>query len=235
MHRHRARTPSTTKLRMVLRPMTVKTVVGTLAADMTDISMNTDDGFPASFLEAYAPDVINGWCLLWDYGSDIPPVSVGFVTLGRKNHAGIPFVFNKKKHSGYFGSSLNGVIHGANVPSFVISPYLSALERPPENIAGLMEGFRRDPYVGDHLLVLDWGKPKKYEVLSSDILAFGVCSVGLDTNIGMPFFFRHYWTARDLHSALKHAYYDLPISDRKWGYPRGKWKIISPTTQLLWG
>lgn len=212
--------------------------------------MDTDHGFPTGFLEAYSPDTDNGWCVLMDLGSNSMPISVGFVTLGSNRHTGIPFVFEKKKISSYFCASLNSFSHGTNV-SFVVSTYLDALERPtgylPNFLRVTIESYylrkiRRHWGTGNNLddsnlLVLDWGKSKWYDGgLSHDILAFGLCSVGLESNFATPLLFRYRLSANDLRWTVNNlAYLSLPISDRKWGLPRGRWKVVRPTNQLLFG
>lgn len=201
---------------------------------MTDTPMNPGDGFPAGFSEAYVPDVVNGLCVLFDFGSEIPPIAVGFVTLGRKHGTGIPFVFDQgKKEPGFFCFGLNDIFRHSNFPPFVISTYLRALESPTQDLPQILTK-RLYPSAGDSLLVLDWGKSPRYGV-SGEILAFGACSVGLNPNIGAPLLIHDNSFARKLRRRVLAAYNNLPISDRKWGIPRGNWKIVLPTTQILYG
>lgn len=204
---------------------------------MTDTGMNPCDAFPAGFSEAYFPDVINGWCVLMDFGSEVLPVSVGFVTLGRNHGTGIPFVFRKKKRADPFCLLLNLLFRRSDLPPFVISTYRRAREIPTTTryFPQILED-RYHPRAGDRLLVLDWGKSKQHGGLSGDILAFGACSVGLDPSVGVPLVFGSGGFVLEVKKKVKDAYKDLPISDRKWwGAPRGKWKVILPTTQLLYG
>lgn len=196
--------------------------------------MNPCDAFPAGFSEAYLPDVINGECVLLDFGSEVLPVAVGFVTLGRNHGTGIPFVFRKGKRADSVCFSLNHIFRNSDFPPFFVSTYRRVRETPAKYFPQILED-RHHPRVSDTLLVLDWGKSKRHGGLSGDILAFGACSVGLDPSVGVPLVFRG---AYGVQRTVENAYKDLPISDRKWwglGAPRGKWKIILPTTQLLYG
>ena len=202
--------------------------------------MNPCDAFPAGFSEMYLPDVINGSCVLLDFGSEVLPVSVGFVTLGRNHGTGIPFVFRKRKRADFFCFFLNNFVFShSDFPPFFVSTYRRAREIPTTTryFPQILED-RYHPRAGDRLLVLDWGKSKRHGGLSGDILAFGACSVGLDPSVGVPLVFRSGGLVLELKEKVKDAYKDLPISDRKWwgwGAPRGKWKVILPTTQLLYG